>query len=525
MSERELRPRSFLLHQWLDAHAATVPGQQAIAFLEESLSYGQLCSESNRLAHCLLARGVQRGDRVGIYLDKCLQVPVALYGVMKAGAAYVPLDPSAPPERIADIVQDCGISHLLTSDRRYPRLADACGGIARQLTFLGPEDGAAGESWDGIHDNFPDSDPQVKVTADDLAYIIYTSGSTGTPKGIMHTHSSGLSFARWAAQEYGLTAHDRVSNHAPLHFDLSIFDYFATLVAGATTVIIPEEYTRLPPSYSQLIADMGISVLFTVPFALIQLALRGVLDQRDLSRLRLVIFGGEPMPPKYLAQLMEALPHTSFDNMYGPAEINGCSHYTLPAVPDAGFTIPIGPICAIADALVVDPDGAAVAAGATGELLVRTPTMMAGYWNRPDLNAAAFHRAQQGGLEQVYYRTGDLVRVNQDGVMVFVGRRDRQTKVRGYRVELDEIESTLAAHPAVEEAAIYTVTDEQGQAEIRGAFLTAGDSAELGETCLAYLKDRLPWYAVPTSLRALPQFPRTSTGKIDRRAICSEESQ
>ncbi|MGI9319988.1 MAG: amino acid adenylation domain-containing protein, partial [Thiogranum sp.] len=464
------------------------------------------------------------------YMDKCLEIPVAMYGIMKAGGAYVPLDPSAPVERTRDIIRDCGIKLLLTHDQRCLRLLDACSqeeavfpeilGVSKDI-----DDRRIGESWSEIDSQFEACNPGVKILESDLAYIIYTSGSTGVPKGIMHSHHSGLSFATWAAREYRLSGADRVSNHAPLHFDLSIFDYFATLVAGGSVVIIPEEYTKLPASYSQLIADYAINVLFTVPFALIQLGLRGALEQRDLSRLRLVIFGGEPMPAKYLSELMARLPSTSFDNMYGPAEINGCSHFMLEAPPLSSADIPIGAISEIADSLIVNSDDVPVPVGEAGHLLVRTPTMMLGYWKRPKLNEQAYFRVERAGQEWVYYRTGDLVRADEEGVMFFLGRVDRQIKVRGYRVELDEIEAALTAHEAIEEAAIFAVTDEHGQAEIRGAVIHREGPPVSGEELLAYLKKSLPWYAVPVSVQQRDEFPRTSTGKIDRREIAVEENQ
>lgn len=516
-----------MLHEFLDLQAAQNPDQVAAVFLEQSLSYGELSRRANQLAHCLIEHGVARGDRVGIFMDKALDVPVALYGIFKAGAAYVPLDPGAPIERVEDIIADCDIHCLITSPRCAGRLSKRAETASNDLQLLGvetaPEGSLASVSWTEISTRYPFTDPAVKVTEIDLAYIIYTSGSTGSPKGIMHTHSSCLSFALWAAQEYALCPDDRVSNHAPLHFDLSIFDYFATLVAGAATVIIPEEYTRLPASYSQLLSELAVTVLFTVPFALIQLGLRGVLEQRDLSSLRLVIFGGEPMPPKYLDQMMTSLPHTSFDNMYGPAEVNGCSHYMLQSRPESGAVIPIGPITRIADGLLLDEEGVPVESVGTGQLLVRTPAMMAGYWNRADLNAAAFFKSDAGGFEKLWYRTGDLVHRQEDGVMVFLGRLDRQVKIRGYRVELDEIESALVAHQAVEEAAIFTVTDELGQAEVRGAVMPACGFAPEPEELLLYLRGCLPGYAVPATLRVMREFPRTSTGKIDRRALSKEE--
>jgi amino acid adenylation domain-containing protein len=458
-------------------------------------------------------------------MNKCLEVAVSLYGIMKAGAAYVPLDPSAPPARTADIIDDCDIKILLSANNRKRVLPQLCEGVDESLIVIGP-DALEGcptvETWASLGERYSAERPDVKILESDLAYIIYTSGSTGLPKGIMHTHHSALSFARWAADEYGLLGSDRLSNHAPLHFDLSIFDYFAAVVAGSCTVIIPEEYTRLPASYSQLLADAGVTVLFTVPFALIQIQLRGILEERNLGALRWVIFGGEPMPIKYLCALMQQLPGARFDNMYGPAEVNGCTHFTVVALQPSDSAISIGRICQIAEALIIDGSGAPVAEGDVGELLVRTPTMMQGYWRRPELNRAAFHAITEKEIRKVFYKTGDLVARDADGLLWFRGRKDRQVKVRGYRVELDEIESVLVAHQQVEEAAVFAVKGEEAQFEIRAAVRAGASEGLEPAACMDYLRQHLPAYALPAELVVRDAFPRTTSGKIDRRALSLE---
>ncbi len=517
---------SYLLPQLIERTAARAPQHQAIGCLDRALSYAELAAGANRLANTLQAQGVCRNDRVGIYMDKCLESALAIYGILACGAAYVPLDPSAPAERLAFILRDCGIRHLVTADAKLGRLAQAAASGPLPLECLIGPDGAQDlpwrcVPWSEVHAAEPRA-PRVKCIEQDLAYVIYTSGSTGEPKGIMHTHHSGLSFARWAAREYGLRQEDRLANHAPLHFDLSILDYFAGAVAGATTVIVPEDYTRLPASYSALLAAQRVSVLYTVPFALIQLLLRGVLEERDLSALRWIIYGGEPFPVKHLRALMQRLPHVRVDNIYGPAEVNGVTHHTLAADFD-GDSVPIGPIADIAEALVVDDSGAPVAAGESGELLVRTPTMMQGYWGRADLNRAAFFRRQLlPEYTAVYYRTGDLVREGGNGEFEFLGRKDRQVKVRGYRIELDEVEAALVAHAAVEEAAVFAVPEAEGSQQLRAAVtLKAGGEADRN-ALLAYLKERLSWYMLPAVLELRDSFPRTSTGKIDRRRLRDE---
>jgi len=511
-----------LLHQQVDAVASRAPGLPAVQYLDSVLDYGALARETNRLANVLVAEGVSHGDRVGIYMDKSIHTAVALYGIMKAGAAYVPLDPAAPVERIAGLIRDCAIRCLVTSPGRRRVLRS----LFERETGVDCLIGVTSEaglparclSWQEVADRGADSAPQVEVRPSDLAYIIYTSGSTGTPKGIMHSHASGLAFARWAVAEYGFTQEDRLSNHAPLHFDLSIMDYFGAAVAGAAIVIVPEEYTKLPASYSKLVEDQRITVLYTVPFALIQMLLRGSLEQRDMSALRWAIFGGEPFPPAHLRALMERLPHVRFDNLYGPAEVNGCVHHTVGRIDDDEAPIPIGKVADCADILIIDDHDAPVAAGEIGELLVCTPTMMQGYWQRDDLNALAFYTSTGAGKD-VYYRTGDLVAQRDDGLLRFVGRMDRQVKVRGYRIELDEIETALTAIDVVEEAATYTVPDDEGSQIIHAQVTLRPGADATSAQVIKRLKKKLSWYAIPAKLTVEDSFPRTQTGKIDRRLL------
>ena len=519
---------NFLIQDYLDAVALSDPRRAAAQYLDDKLDYEELAIRSNQLAHVLVEHGVERHDRVGIYMDKSINTPVAMYGTMKAGAAYVPLDPAAPAQRIAGVIKDCGIRHLVSADSKLRSLRtlaqmdcelDCVVGVCEQAEL--PFRSIA---WESTRLAEPGHPPVRKIIESDLAYIIYTSGSTGQPKGIMHTHHSGLSFAHWAVNEYGLSPNDRLSNHAPLHFDLSIFDYFAGVVAGASTVVIPEEHTKLPASYTQLLADQKVTVLFTVPFALIQMALRGSVEQRDLRALRWAIFGGEPFPPAYLRTLMRKLPHVRFDNMYGPAEVNGCTHFTVSSIDDEA--IPIGPVANCAESLIVDNEDAEVAFGEVGELLVRTPTMMRGYWQRHDLSEQAFYRRKNKiGHDEVFYRTGDLVQELANGILRFAGRKDRQVKVRGYRIEMDEVELALTSVEAVEEAAVYLLEDNEGSNQLSAQVTLRPDAATTANDIIRALKERLPWYAVPTNVSISKEFPRTRAGKIDRRLLRIESQK
>ena len=517
---------NFLLTDAVTETAQQAPEREAIRCRNESLTYGQLDQRTNQLARQLIDQGVQRGDRVGIYLDKSLESAVALYGIMKAGAAYVPLDPTAPISRLQFVINHCGIQHLVTSPNKRRLLAQLLVSPNCQIEVIygAPEiEGVRARqiSWNEIN-LAPSAPVDITILDQDLAYIMYTSGSTGEPKGIMHTHASGLSYAKWAHDVYALRSDDRLTNHAPLHFDLSTFDFFASALAGASTIIVGDEYLKLPASYSQLLADEKITTFFTVPYALTQLLTRGALDQRDLTALRWIIFGGEPFPMKHLAGMMDALPQARFSNMYGPAEVNGCTYYHVPRpLEDRETPIPIGKTWRNAEALIVDDRDQIVTGETGGELLIRSSTMMQGYWKRPDLNKRAF--ARLAGTEEhphYYYCTGDLVERLPDGNLKFLGRKDRQIKTRGYRVELDEVEAAVLTLPPVEEAGAFALPDGEGSHAIHVAVILSPEAGSVTPADLINaLKERLPWYAVPQKLTTEFTFPRTTSGKIDRQAL------
>ena len=514
----------YLLSQGVTLTAERTPQHEAVRFNSTSLTYAELERHSNSLAHTLLEVGLKRGERVGIYMNKSLESAVGMYGIMKAGGAYVPLDPFAPVGRVGFVISDCGIRHLVTNQTKV----DAVRQILREISCLQHLIGIASQAemqvncleWEQVY-QAPHQYPGLNLTEQDLAYILYTSGSTGTPKGIMHTHRSGLSFAEWAAAEYELTSEDRLSNHAPLHFDLSTFDFFSGAIAGATTVIVPEALTKFPANMARFIEEERISVWYSVPFALIQLMQRGGLEKRDLSALRWILFAGEVFPTKHLRQLIDMLPSVRFSNLYGPTETNVCTYYHVERLPEVSDeTIPIGKPCANIEDLVVDADNHPVAPGEVGELLIRGGVVMKGYWGQPEKTANGFYRRPAfDQFEDLFYRTGDLVQLDADGNYRYLGRKDRQIKTRGYRVELDEVEIALLAHPSIEEAAAYPVPDGQGSNLIESAVILKIGAHLTDEELIAHISNRLPPYAIPVRIDFLIDFPRTSTGKINRREL------
>jgi L-proline---[L-prolyl-carrier protein] ligase len=515
------------LYHLLTESAQRTPEAEAVAFEDQRLSYGELDRLSDRLAHALVDEGVEPGDRVGIEMPKSAGSLIAIHGVLKAGAVYVPLDPGAPPRRVADIVSNCGIRTIVAAGSE----AAAVGAIARHapldtVAFIDTHDECALDglplrriAWTDVLARTDTSPPSTAGAAHDLAYILYTSGSTGVPKGVMVSHANALAFVNWAATEFGVGSADRLSSHAPLHFDLSIFDIFAAMKTGASVALVPDGTSTFPIRLARWIEANRITLWYSVPSVLTLLLLRGRLDAVDLSRLRLVLFAGEVFPVRYLGPVMRALPHAAFANLYGPTETNVITCYRVPSAPvEDADPIPIGRPCSGADLLVINDAGeTVVAAGDTGELCARGPTVARGYWGDGERTAQRFVDVGSiDGVTERMYRTGDVVMFDPDGNYRLVGRRDRMIKSRGYRIELDEIEIVLNAHPWIEEAAVVAVPDEMIGNRIlgfvapsKGAALAAGD---VRDHCL----QKLPRYMVPERFALLDRLPRTSTGKIDR---------
>jgi amino acid adenylation domain-containing protein len=518
-----------LLSHLVPRAAAAAPEAVAVTCDTDSLTWAELEDRVARLAAALVANGVGRGDRVGIYLHKSLDSLVAVHGILRAGAAYVPIDPIAPVETVAAIVGDCGIDVVVTHEPRRAglvRLA-AIGGPAVLVGLDGPLTGEG--AGDGTGSTGPrtvssaevaDLDPldPVPVLGDDLAYVMYTSGSTGTPKGIMHTHRSGLAYAVMSAELYGLGPHDRMANFSPLHFDMSTFEVLAGVAAGARVVLVPEPHLRLPASLTQLIAEQGCTTLYTVPSLFQQMLTRGSLADRDLSSVRWVLPAGEVFPPEPLRELARLFPEARFSNVYGPAEVNQITyHHFGPEDLDDG-TLPIGLACPDVELRVVDEEDRLVPDGQRGELLARAATMMTGYWNRPELDRRGFlDEPGPGGSIRRWYRTGDLVSVDGRGWLRYHGRRDNQIKIRGNRVELESVEAAVGSLDGVEHAVVGVRGGPGGDDELVARYVAAG-ATEPGRWRVE-LAGRLPTYAIPTVYEEAERFPLTPSGKIDRRTV------
>jgi amino acid adenylation domain-containing protein len=528
---------SHLLHDLLREAASSTPDHEAVRCSGRSLSYGQLESASNALASTLVAAGVRPGDRVGINLPKCAEMVVAVYGILKAGAAYVPLDPNAPTARIAAVAADCAIVALVTTPSRTRTLIEKLPEADLRLIVLvdglegplndsapGPDPSPAAITWDAATADGEATDPKIRLADTDLAYILYTSGSTGTPKGVMLSHRNALAFVEWSAKEIAVRPDDRLSNHAPLHFDLSVFDLFVSARCAATVVLVPEEEAFFGAALARFIEDEDITVWYSVPSALVLLT-QALPSAGALPRLRVVIFAGEVFPTKHLRELRRLLPHATLWNLYGPTETNVCTYYRVDHLPDDDRTIPIGRACENSEVFVVREDGAPAGIGEEGELYVRGPTVMRGYWGRPDASADILLSSPLGGgAGEVAYRTGDIVRLRPDGDYEFLGRRDNQIKSRGYRIELGDVEAALNSHPRVLEGVALAVPHRDWGTAIVACVVPDSDAPITEREVRLHVGSRLPRYMVPVRIEILSELPRTSTGKIDRRRLTDEVS-
>jgi amino acid adenylation domain-containing protein len=510
--------RALTIHGLL-SRSAEIAGERSAAIDRgRSISYAELDAESNRLAHALSEHGVAPGDRVGLLIDKSLEALIGIYGILKAGATYVPLDDQAPIRRLAYIARDAEIRCLISACTRagdWERMT-AEGAPLETVVAVGDRLAqAAGLTilpWSSLTE-LPAGSLERDEDPDALAYILYTSGSTGEPKGVMLSHRNGLAFVDWAAQEVGVGPEDRLSSHAPFHFDLSTFDLFAAAWAAATVVLVPREASIFPIALAGFIREQLITVWYSVPSILTQLVLRGELDKNPLSALRAVIFAGEVFPTKYLSRLIELVPQARYLNFFGPTETNVCTWYEVPRGDPLGEPLPIGRPIAGVQASVRRPDGTRATAGEAGELVVRGPTVMHGYWGDPDRTAAALH---YDGDERAY-RTGDLVSEQPDGTLLFLGRRDAQVKTRGYRVELGEIEAALNSLPLVVECAVVAIADDAITNRLRAFVVTREPVtvAALAGACRALL----PSYMIPDEFEFRPTLPKSTTGKVDRRQL------
>ncbi len=518
-----------LLQEMIAPHVAHQPDKAAFRYMGEELSFAALDQHANQIANCLLAHGLTSQDRVGLYLHRGIETPPAVFGIFKAGGAFVPFDPHAPLARIAYLIRETEMRFVITHQHLAAKLRELVAMLDAPITVIGleePLDTGATLSWAEV-EAFETTSPDVKITDTDLAYIIFSSGSTGTPKGIMHNHRSGLAFVKNCTHAFGFANSDVMAALSSLIFDMSLNEYFCGPYVGSTVVIVPDGYVRFPASLAKHLAAEDVTIYCSVPSLLIAFLESEATAQQDLSKIRWILTGGEPLAPKYLTAGFKAMPNARYGNVFGPAETNMCSYHVIaPGEETLHPMVPIGIMAQNSTGVIVDAQNAPVAAGASGELLVASSSVMMGYWRDETRSTAALCiRKGIGGQDAVYMRTGDFVRQNADGIMEYLGRADRQVKSRGYRVELDEVELALMDQDGVIEAAAFLYQPKTGDKQIGAAVTVANGCALTSDDLTKSLRSWLPPYAIPREIRIIATFPRTQSGKIARREIVAQFDQ
>jgi amino acid adenylation domain-containing protein len=493
-----------LLHGRFAAQAARTPDAPAVSYENETLTYRELDRRANRLAHHLIAYGVTPGARVGLWLERSVEVLVGIFGSLKAGAAWVPLDPSYPLDRLAYMAQDAGLAALLTTENLSAALGALEGSLPPGMVrILFDADREQIESW-------TDMAPEIDLPGNALAYIIYTSGSTGRPKGVACHHGGVLNlveaFERWPAGGSGCV-------FSSLSFDASVLEIFTMVLQGGVLDITPDRVRSAGRAYAEWLRERRIECAFVPPTMLTDLY--DVMAEGGIVLKRLLV-GLEPIPEPLLASMTALCPGLVIIDGYGPTETTvAVTEYpiTQPGAPDRSS--PIGRALRNCRLYALDREGEPVPVGVPGELYVAGVCVTWGYWERPDLTAERFLPDPFGPEPGTrMYRTGDLVRWLPEGQLAFLGRVDHQVKIRGVRVEPGEIEAVLRDAPGVRDACVAARPGPHGEKHLV-AWVVGEPEVPLRE----HLRARLPEVMVPSAFIRLKVLPLTVNGKIDRRRL------
>lgn len=518
-------PKDKCIHEMFEEQVEKTPDAIAVVFEEQQLTYRELNTRANQLAHYLRKLGVDPEVPVAICMERSIDMIVGLLGILKAGGAYVPLDPSYPKERLAFMLEDTKAAVLVTQSQfvsQLPKLIDD-GQPANanndqhrsDVTGLRSRIVCLDTDWEKVAKDSSEN-PSAGATAEHLAYVIYTSGSTGKPKGVMISHRAISSHMLWMQEALPLSESDRVLQKTPFNFDASIWEFYAPLLGGARLVMAPPRAHQDSACLVKILAEQQVTVLQLVPSML-----RFLVEEQGLEScqsLRRVFCGGEVLPFQ-LRERFSGRSKAELYNLYGPTEATIdvtcgiCEH-------NDGQSVPIGRPIANTQAYILDRSLNPVPIGVVGELHIGGNGLARGYLNHPELTAEKllpnpFSDYPNSRL----YRTGDLARYRSDGSIEFLGRIDNQVKIRGFRIELGEIEAVLAQHPSIQHAVVLAREDTPGDKRLVAYLVASTDSAASASELRHFLQQKLPEYMVPSAFMFLDSLPLTPNGKLDRKAL------
>lgn len=517
-----------LLHHYLESSSRLWPDKIAVSLRDEAVTYADLNNRANIIATKLAYVLPAGSSNIGLYINKSPNAVAAIFGVLRTGSAYVPMDVDSPVQRTAYIVSDCAINIVITDQRNISKLAEIESLRAIDLVLVlvinAMEEAAPIEipnNWKLITYKIGEACNAIvdsAISQDEPAYILYTSGSTGRPKGVTLSHRNAEVFVDWSQEYFNLGAEDKFASHAPFHFDLSIFDIFACIKVGGTLCLLPPGLAFFGDAITTFIRENRISVWYSVPLALVSILSCQKNLSENLASLRIVIYAGESLHFTKLNELRRYLHNCDICNLYGPTETNVITYYTLARESNQPLTenLPIGKPCPYARILIVDEQKNPVSRGVTGELVVNGASLMRGYWGDPKKTAEKIRHINLSDSSESFYFTGDIVYQNDDDEIIYLGRIDNMIKIRGFRVELGEIESALLAHERVNNAVVVAVQDDViGHHLI--AFVEPVNQTMLDlDEMINHCTDKLPAYMIPEKFKFLSKLPQNSTGKVDR---------
>lgn len=500
-------------HQLFEAQVKRNPDAVAVTFEERRLTYRELNRRANQVAHRLLRLGVQPDDRVGLCMRRSPELVASLLGILKASAAYVPLDPGYPPRRLAFMLEDAHVSVLLTEATVLSELP----GVQATTIALDAE-------WELLGGE-PANDPECRAGAENLAYVIYTSGSTGTPKGVMIPHRGIVNYLAWGARAYDAGAARGAPVQSSISFDLTLTSLLIPLAAGSTVYLLAEELGV--DALTEALRETGDFSLVKITPAHLEAVSQQLAPEDAAGRARVFVIGGENLSSRSVRFWHQNAPDSVLVNEYGPTEtVVGCCVYRVLSVLPDSATIPIGKPIANMRLHVLDGDLEPAPPGVPGELYIGGPGVARGYLGRPGLTASVFvpdpFETEPGGR---LYRTGDLARYRPDGDLECLGRLDHQVKIRGYRIELGEVQAALGRHPGLRECVVVAREDGPAGPRLVAYAVLAGEETPSRKELGDFLKETVPTYMVPSAFVFLPSLPLTPNGKVDTAALPAPESR
>ncbi len=504
-------PRERCIHELVAEQVRRTPDAIAVEFEGATLRFAELDAAANRLARHLRGLGVGPEDRVAVCADRSLEMVVALLATQKSGAAYVPLDPNYPADRLAYMLGDCRPSVVLTQQALSGMLARIDPG-ARQLVLDAPD-----PAWAAQPASEPDAAPSLSASS--LAYVIYTSGSTGQPKGAMNAHRGVVNRLLWMRDAYGIGPGDVVLQKTPFSFDVSVWEFFLPLLSGARLVVARPDGHKDPAYLAGVVRERGVTTLHFVP-SMLHAFLEHDGVGADCAGVRRVVCSGEALPASLVEAFRRRLPGVELHNLYGPTEAAVDVTAWDCSAGEIGASVPIGRPVANTRIYVLDGFGQPVPMGVPGEIFIGGVQVGRGYLGREELTAERFLPdpfVREAGARM--YKTGDLGRWRADGSVEYLGRNDFQVKLRGFRIELGEIENNLAAHPSVAQGVVIAREDRPGDVRLV-AYVVPKPGAQVDPAALSgHLKSMLPEYMVPQHFVAMDAIPLSPNGKVERKAL------